>query len=84
MDPFLFVSIVWGLPIWAGALVGSRKGRAGWAWGLFLSWPGVLVLALLPNEPPDGVALTESQTASVEADVHVQELGTREAELQQG
>ena len=77
----LLISVFWALPIWAGALVGSSKGRAGWAWGLFLGWLGVLIVALLPNETPQHVAMTEKQTqmAGTDADVQVLEIRNREA-----
>lgn len=82
MDPVLFIGIFWGLPISAGHLVGSWRGkRAGWAWGLFLSWLGVLILALLPNDTPQHVAMTEIQTqvTGMDADVQALEVRGREA-----
>ena len=54
------------------------------AMGVFLSWPGVLFVALLPNQTTDHVAMTETQMAGMEAEVHVEEVREREAELQQG
>src|SRR5262245_33008671 len=41
------VALFWVGPIFVGHDYGKRKGRAGWAWGLFLSWIGVIVVARL-------------------------------------
>jgi hypothetical protein len=40
------------LLFWAGAIfvahkIGEIKNRTGWAWGLFLGWIGVIILACL-------------------------------------
>jgi hypothetical protein len=50
----LFTILVAGfiLPWYAGGEIGRPKGRAGWAWGLFLGWLGVAVVYMLP--PTDG------------------------------
>ena len=82
MHPINVILVFWGLPMSVGALVASSKGRrGGWAWGLLLSWPGVLILALQPNQTPQHVARTEEQTqmAETEAEVHVREFRNREA-----
>jgi hypothetical protein len=48
----LFVlGIFWFLPIYVAHQIGAPKHRAGFAWGLFLGWLGVLVVALLPARP---------------------------------
>ena len=44
-----FVLLAWVAPIYVGNRIGVRKRRAGWAWGLLLSWLGVLILAVLPS-----------------------------------
>ena len=44
--------IFWLAPIAVGAAIGRSKHRAGWAWGLFLGWLGVIILVLLtPGKP---------------------------------
>jgi hypothetical protein len=43
-----FVGLLWILPIYVAHQIGAPKHRAGFAWGLFLGWFGVLVVALLP------------------------------------
>lgn len=44
-----FVTLIWFLPIYVAHQIGESKNRAGWAWGLFLGWLGVIVVALLPQ-----------------------------------
>ena len=39
------------LPVIVGQAIGTRKNRAGWAWGFLLGWIGVLVVALLRPKP---------------------------------
>ena len=42
------VGLIWlVLPIWVGHRIGKPKGRAGWLWGFFLGWIGVIIVALL-------------------------------------
>ena len=64
----------------SGALVGLRK-ACRWAWGLFSGLRGSLIVALLPNEAPQHVAMTENQTqmAGMEAEVQVLKVRNREA-----
>jgi hypothetical protein len=50
MELIIFAVVVWVLPIWVAQTIGGRKGRAGWAWGLFLGWFGVLIVALLGSK----------------------------------
>jgi hypothetical protein len=45
------VLIVWILPIFIAHAIGKPKRRAGWAWGLFLGWLGVIIVFLLPSRP---------------------------------
>jgi hypothetical protein len=47
VDVLLGAIILWVIPIFVGISIGRSKGRAGWAYGLFLGWIGVLILALL-------------------------------------
>ena len=56
MEVLIFIGLFWVLPIWVGHQIGKNKNRAGWLWGLLLSWVGVLIVALLPrSDPPSGV-----------------------------
>ena len=41
--PMLF----WGGAIFVAHKIGEPKGRAGWAWGVFLGWIGVIIVACL-------------------------------------
>jgi hypothetical protein len=41
------IQIFWIAPIFVGQQIGSRKGRAGWAWGLLLGWIGVIIVAAM-------------------------------------
>jgi hypothetical protein len=47
MEALVIVAIFWVAPILVGHAIGKPKGRAGWAWGLFLGWLGVIIVALL-------------------------------------
>ena len=48
----LIVAVVWVVvPTLVGLQIGAEKGRQGWAWGLFLGWLGVLIVAVLPPSP---------------------------------
>lgn len=53
-----WLGLFWGLPIYVGHRIGSKKGRAGWAWGLFLGWIGVIIVACLG---PSAKGLLEMQ-----------------------
>lgn len=44
-------AILWVVPIFVAVSLGRTKRREGWAYGLFLGWIGVLILALLPALP---------------------------------
>lgn len=49
----VIIGLVWVLPIYVAHQIGRPKNRSGFAWGLFLGWLGVIVVALLPQtEPP--------------------------------
>jgi len=39
------------LPVFVGHKIGSPKGRAGWAWALFLGWVGVIIVSCLGPKP---------------------------------
>ena len=47
MAGLVFLSLMWILPIFVGHKIGSKKDRAGWAWGLILGWLGVIIVACL-------------------------------------
>lgn len=47
--------LFWVLPIVIGQMIGRRKNRKGWAWGFFLGWIGVLIVALLGAKVPQVV-----------------------------
>ncbi len=47
MEFLVFFAIFWIAPIFVGHAIGKPKLRAGWAWGLFLGWLGVIIVALL-------------------------------------
>lgn len=45
----LFGLIIWLVSvIWAGQ-IGKKKNRAGYAWGFFLGFIGLIVVAILPK-----------------------------------
>lgn len=46
MGPLFVIALIWLAPIFVGQLIGRRKNRAGWAYGLFLGWLGVIIVAL--------------------------------------
>jgi hypothetical protein len=85
MELLLFAAIFWILPIWVGQMIGAKKGRAGWAWGLLLGWIGVVIVAVLPSRDPQHVQITDKQrqVLELEAEVRLAELRKRQAELQQ-
>ena len=39
--------ISWIAAVVVAAKIGAKKNRAGWAWGLFLGWIGVAIVACL-------------------------------------
>jgi len=45
--------IFWIVPIFVAVSQGRAKDRAGFAYGLFLGWLGVIILALLPRRRGD-------------------------------
>jgi len=48
MGVLLFLCIFWVIPIVLAERIARGKNRTGWAWGLLLSWLGVLIVAVLP------------------------------------
>jgi drug/metabolite transporter (DMT)-like permease len=50
----LVIGFFWALAIYVAHQIGRPKHRAGFAWGLFLGWLGVLCVALLPARPEPG------------------------------
>lgn len=68
MDFLIFALIFWIAPVVAGKVLGDRKGRMGWLWGLLLGWLGVLILAFLSDKRPPELSLGSSALA---ADEHV-------------
>jgi hypothetical protein len=47
-----YVSLFWVLPVVISMSLGLSRDRTGWAWGLVLSWLGVLILAIMRPVPP--------------------------------
>jgi hypothetical protein len=55
MDAALGLFIIlffWVAPVAAGIAIGRSKNRAGWAWGLFLGWLGIIILVVLSPKRP--------------------------------
>ena len=48
----LWIAIAWVAPIVVGYMIGVRKNRMGWLWGLLLGWLGVIILAFLSPKRP--------------------------------
>lgn len=44
-----FLLIIWLSAIFVAAAIGRSKNRSGLAYGFFLSWIGVVLLAVLPR-----------------------------------
>ena len=90
MTALIFIGIFWIAPIFVGHKIGSPKNRAGWAWGLFLGWLGVIIVACLSNTDPQiaaqDTALTEKQreVAQLETEVRLAELTARKEALAAG
>jgi hypothetical protein len=73
-----WVSLIWLAPIFVAYHLGKPKNRAGWPWGLFLGWFGVIILACLS---PSTAALTKKQreVAELEAEIRLVELRRQKA-----
>lgn len=52
VELLIVVGLLWVLPIYVAWQIGQAKHRAGFLWGLFLGWLGVIVVALLPPVKP--------------------------------
>jgi hypothetical protein len=50
---FVAVIVFWIIPIFVAVSQGRTKDRAGLAYGIFLGWIGVIVLAFLPPRKGD-------------------------------
>jgi hypothetical protein len=48
MSTLVVVGALWVIPWFLGHAMGKPKGRAGFLYGFFLGWLGILMLALLP------------------------------------
>jgi hypothetical protein len=48
-----WVIVLWIIPIFVAVSQGRAKDRAGLAYGLFLGWIGVIILAFLPPRKGD-------------------------------
>jgi hypothetical protein len=47
----LLIVIFWILPIFVASRLGRKKlMTTGWAWGFFLGWLGVIIVATRPNQ----------------------------------
>lgn len=53
MEIIIIAVVFWVLPCWIAYSIGEAKNRAGFPYGFFLSWLGVITIALLPALPPD-------------------------------
>src|SRR5262245_1572506 len=61
----VFLFFVWGLPILICYRLGQSRNRAGWPWGLFLGWLGVLIVALMrPLHPHEWVQIRQAEAQS--------------------
>lgn len=57
MEILVGAILLWIVPIFVTVSIGNAKHRAGFFYGLFLGWIGVLVLAVLPAQ--EGITLDE-------------------------
>ena len=48
MELIVLIGVFWVIPWFLGNAMGKPKGRAGFLYGFFLGWLGILILALLP------------------------------------
>jgi hypothetical protein len=48
-----WIIVLWVIPIFVAIPQGRAKDRAGLAYGLFLGWIGVVMLAFLPDGHPE-------------------------------
>lgn len=46
------VIVFWIAPVVVAIELGKSRGRTGWTWGVFLSWVGVLILAVMRSREP--------------------------------
>jgi hypothetical protein len=76
----LLLLISWGVSIWVAQVIGAKKHRAGWAWGLCLGWIGVVIVAVMQDGDRE-VATIEKDIARLEAEAKRAELEQRHAEL---
>ncbi|HEU0192901.1 MAG TPA: hypothetical protein VFQ71_01805 [Gaiellales bacterium] len=59
---YIIIAVVfWILPCWITYEIGEQKNRAGFSYGFFLSWLGVITIALLPALPPDESEQSQQQ-----------------------
>ena len=72
---FMYLGLLWVLPIIIATELGESRGRNGWLWGFFLGWLGVLILACMSN-PNRAHQLRDPQLR----DLQVRELEVRELE----
>lgn len=76
MGVFLVVALFfWLLPILVGQMIGGRKNRAGWAYGLLLGWLGVIVVAVR-DAKIDTVTVPAAGNPSVAVSTSVMHPGT--------
>lgn len=54
MTVLILIAVLWVLPIFIAASMGTPKGREGWMYGALLGWLGVLLLAALPKNTARG------------------------------
>jgi len=75
-----FFLFVWIAPIVVGQKLGAPKNRAGWAWGLFLGWLGVIIVACLSTKSRVGASPPKQrEMTQLETEVRLAELAQRQA-----
>jgi hypothetical protein len=50
-EQVFFVVLLWAVPFALAVWIGTRSGRRGWVYGLFLGWLGVFILTYLGDAP---------------------------------
>lgn len=76
------VLIAWVVPIPVANAMGKAKHRDGSAYGIFLGWLGVLILAVLPSLPEKTAAEKLAQLERAQASLKTPDYARRKAELE--
>jgi hypothetical protein len=73
------LALLWAVPMIFTIELGKTRARAGWMWGFFLGWLGVLILACMSNRSRAHkvreLDLRELEVRELEAKVRLVELG---------